>query len=75
MRSLINPSYFRKINWLLASNGVKCLLRILFLSTGMELYPDIFMKYEMFKLHSADIARDHRWHWTVLIPSKKAYPS
>ena len=30
-------------------------------------------------LHSADIAQDHRWHWTYLcgkqIQGKKAYPS
>ena len=52
-------------------------IRIPSLSTGMELYQDIFMK--CLSLHSADIAQDHRWHWTYLcrkqIQDKKAYPS
>ena len=39
-------------------------LRIPSLSTGMELYQDIFMK--CLSIHSADIAQDHRWHWTYL---------
>ena len=43
----------------------------------MELYRDIFMKFLF--LHSADIARDHSWHWTNLygkqLQGKKAYPS
>ena len=52
-------------------------LRIPSLSTEMELYQDIFMK--CFSLNPADIAQDHRWHWTYLcgkqIQGKKAYPS
>ena len=51
-------------------------LRIQSLSTGMELHQDIFMK--CWSLPSADIAQDHRWHWTYLcgkqIQVKKAYP-
>ena len=42
----------------------------------MELYQDIFEKWLSF--HSADVALDHRWHWTYLrkeIHGKKAYPS
>ena len=52
-------------------------LRIPSLSTGMELYQDIFMK--CLSLHSVDIAQDHRWHWTYFcgkqIKGKKACPS
>ena len=52
-------------------------IRIPSLSTGMELYQDIFMK--CLSLNSADIAQDHRWHWAYLcgkqIQGKKAYPS
>ena len=39
-------------------------LRIPSLSTGMELYQVILMK--CLSLHSADIAQNHRWHWTHL---------
>ena len=48
-------------------------LRILFLSIGMEFYRDIFMKY--LNLHPADIAQDHRRRWGKQIQSKKGCPS
>ena len=48
-RSPINPSHFRKINRLPVSDRVNTVLRIPSLSTGIELYQDIFM---------------YRWHWT-----------
>ena len=52
-------------------------LRIPFLSTGMEFHRDKFMK--CLSLHSADITQDHRWHWTYLygkqMQRKKPYLS
>ena len=53
------------------------ILRIPFLSTGMELYQDIYI-YEMFKPSLYRQSKDHRRHWTYLcrkqIQSKRAYP-
>ena len=76
-RSHIDLWHLRKINWLPVSDRVEYVLRILILTTGMELYQDIFVKCLI--LHSADIVQDHRWHWTYLcgkqIQVKKAYPS
>ena len=76
-RSHINPSHFRKINWLPVSDRVEyCIAKTVF-KYWMELYQDIFMK--CLSLHSVNIAQDHRWHWTYLcgkqIQGKKAYPS
>ena len=57
-RSHINPSHFRKTNWLPVSDiRIYIVLQILSLSTGMELYQDIFIK--CLSLHSADIEQDH----------------
>ena len=58
----INLLHFKKINWVPVSNRLEYCIAIPFLSTGMELYQDIFMKY--LSLHFAGIAQDHRWHWT-----------
>ena len=40
------------------------LLRISFLSTGMEFNQDIFKK--CLSIHSADIAQNHGWYWAYL---------
>ena len=39
-------------------------LQIPFLSTGIELYQYMIMKY--LSLHSANIEQDYRWHWSYL---------
>ena len=74
-RSHIDPSQFRKINCLPVNDRVDTVLPILSLSTRMELYHDIFMKY--LSLHPVDIAQHHSWHWTPLcgkeIQGQKAY--
>ena len=61
LRSHINPSHFRKINWCLYCEY--CIV-----NTGIVLCQDIFMKY--LSLHSADIAQDHRWHWKSSVGNK-----
>ena len=75
-RSYINPSHFRKINQFPVSDRVEYCIANTVLSTGMELYQDIFLK--CLNLHSVAIAQDRRWHWTYLcrkqIQGKKAYP-
>ena len=76
-KSHINPSQFRKINWLPVSNRVEyCIANTVF-KYWNGLYWDVFMK--CLSLHSADMAQDHRWHWTYLcgkqIHGKKADPS
>ena len=56
-RPHIDPLLLRKVNWLPTSGRVT-VLRISFLSTGVELHWDIFIK--RLSLHSADIAQGHR---------------
>ena len=67
-RSHIDPSHFRKINWLPFGAKQNTVLRLPFLRTGMELYQDIFMK--CFSLHCAGMVQDHRRHWTYLCGKK-----
>ena len=57
-RSQIDPSHFRNVTGFRSVAELNTVLRILFLSAGMGLYQDIFMKY--LSLHFADIAQDHR---------------
>ena len=76
-RSHIDPSHFRKINWLPVSDRVEyCIANTVF-KYWNGLVPGYIMKF--LSLHSADIAQDHRWHWAYLcgkqIQGKKACPS
>ena len=56
-KSLTEPSHFRKTSWLPVSDRV---LQIPFLSTGMVLYRNIFLK--CLSLHSSNILQEYRWH-------------
>ena len=75
-RSPIDPSHFRKINWLPVSDRVECCITNTVFKNWNGIVPDIFMK--CLSLYYADITQDHRWHWTYLcgkeIQGKKAYP-
>ena len=63
-RSHIDPSHFRKINWLAISDRVEFCTANTFFKYHCGLYQDIFMKF--LSPHSADKTQDHRWHWTNL---------
>ena len=63
-RSHIDPSHFRKITGFRLVTEQNTVLQIPFLSTGKELYQNIFMK--CFSLRSPYIVQDDRWHWTYL---------
>lgn len=45
LRSCINPSHIRKINWYLANDRVQYGHANTVLSTAMELHQDIFMRF------------------------------
>ena len=59
-RCHIDPSHFRKRNWLPVSDRIEYCIQIPSLSTRMEMHQDIFRKF--LSLHSVDIAQDHRLH-------------
>ena len=44
LRSHVDPSYFREINWSPPSDRVEYCIANTFLSTGLELHRDMFMK-------------------------------
>ena len=63
-RSHIDPSHFRKINWLPFSDRIEYCIA----NTAFKYWNGIVPGYIMkcLSLYSADIAQDHRCHWTYL---------
>ena len=57
-KSHIDPSHFRKINWLLVSDSAEYCIA----NTVFKYWDGVAPGYihKMFKLHSVDIAQDHR---------------
>ena len=76
-RSHIDPSHFRKINWLPVSDRVEYCIA----NTVFKYWNGIVSEYihEMFKPSLCRYSQDHRWHWTYLcrkqMQGEKAYPS
>ena len=73
----MDPSHFRKINWLPVSDRVEyCIVNTVFKYWNGIVPGCIFMK--CLSLYSADIVQNDRKHWIYLcgkqIQGKKAYP-
>ena len=66
-RSHIDPSHFRKINWLPVSDRVEYCFPNKVFKYWNGILPG-YMKY--LSLHSVDIAQDHIWQWTYSAENK-----